>query len=105
MTCVIDHVGIKATVLDLEYVSQDGNEFTLSWAINKFGFGQFYFARREDGGIYCGDEYMKEETVEAVLTKYCNSRSASTWPKLLKDHGGPRQLMAAVTRWEHDGSK
>lgn len=74
--------------------------FTLSWAARGWGFGTVGFSKLDEGGLYCGDEYMGLETATLLLARFCKTTPESEWPALLRQYGGAEQIMADVVDWE-----
>lgn len=74
--------------------------FTLSWASKGWGFGTMSFTRREEGGLYCGDEFMGLENATLMLDRFCKNTPKAEWPALLRQYGGVEQVMTDVLDWE-----
>lgn len=74
--------------------------FTLSWAAKDWGFGTLSFSKREEGGLYCGDEYMGLENATRMVNIYCKAAPEAEWPALLREYGGVERLLADVVDWE-----
>ena len=46
------------------------NSFQINWAVNKIGFGEFYFyLDDEDNKIRCSNELMSKEFIKEILCK------------------------------------
>jgi len=74
--------------------------FTLSWAARGWGFGTVGFSKRDEGGLYCGDEYMGLETATLILDRFCKGTPEAEWPLLLRQYGSTEKVMADVLDWE-----
>lgn len=102
--------------VDLERDMETGRRFdeprwfTLSWGFRSFGFGTFSFSKRSmwtppQAGLYCGNEYMRLETVRLVVQAYCDKTPREQWPELLRAYADVDALMADVQDWESKASE
>ena len=58
------------------------------------------FGKIDEGGLYCGDEYMGLANATLLLGQFCRKTPEAEWPALLRQYGGATQVMADVIDWE-----
>lgn len=74
--------------------------FTLSWVARGWSFGTVSFGEREEGGLYCGDEYMGLKNAQLMLARFCEKTPEAEWPELLRRYGSATALLTEVVDWE-----
>lgn len=52
--------------------AKDTKSFQMSWGVNQFGFGQFYFYTDDNGIIHVDTETLKRETMIKIMNKFIN---------------------------------
>jgi hypothetical protein len=72
---------IKLDKYEFEYVELDGfwgehsgnkGGVRINWGCKGIGFGQLDFVQHKDGKLYCANECMSKEFVEAVMKEFIN---------------------------------